>query len=70
MPRKNLNQIFLFQRCSLKFNFQYSFDDNVSVTHVFIKQIFRAVELAPPSPSPSQGCADGGVVVALFSHKQ
>jgi hypothetical protein len=24
----------------------------------------------PPSPSPSQGCALGGVVVALFSHKQ
>jgi hypothetical protein len=44
---------------------------NLSVTHVFIKQIFRTVELAPPpSPSPSQGCAGDGVVVAFFSHKQ
>jgi hypothetical protein len=42
----------LFQRFSLKMSFQYAFDDNLSVTHVFIKQIFRAVELAPPSPSP------------------
>jgi hypothetical protein len=25
------------------------FDDNLSVTHDFIKQIFRAVELAPPT---------------------
>jgi hypothetical protein len=40
--------------------------------HCPFKQIFMAVELAPPSPSPSpsQGCAGGGVVVALFSHKQ
>jgi hypothetical protein len=41
MPRKN--------------HFQYAFDDNVSVTHVFIKQIFRAVELAPPFPLPLTG---------------
>jgi hypothetical protein len=49
--------------------FQYAFDDNLSVTYVFIKQIFRAVEVAPPFPLPPQGCAWGGVVVALFSHK-
>jgi hypothetical protein len=36
---------------------QYVFDENLSVTHIFIKQIFRAVELAPPHPSPSQGFA-------------
>jgi hypothetical protein len=47
-----------------------NYNDNLSVTHVFIKEIFRAVELAPPSPYPSQGFAGGGVVVALFSHKQ
>jgi hypothetical protein len=28
------------------------FDDNLSVTHVFIKQIFRAVEGAPSPTSP------------------
>jgi hypothetical protein len=45
-------------------------NDDLSVTHVFIKQIFRAVELHPPSPSPSQGYAGGGVlVVVFFSHK-
>jgi hypothetical protein len=33
-------------------NVQYAFDDNLSVTHVFIKQIFRAVEVAPPFPLP------------------
>jgi hypothetical protein len=63
---KNLNKLFCFRG----FHLQYAFDDNLCVTHVFIKQIFRAVELAPPSPSPSQGCAGGGVVMALFSHKQ
>jgi hypothetical protein len=53
-----------------KCHFQYVFDDNLSVTHVFIKKIFRAVEVAPPNfPLPPQGCAGGGVVVALFNHK-
>jgi hypothetical protein len=46
-----------------------AFDDNLSVTHVVIKQIFRAIEVAPPFPLPPQGCAGGGLVVALFSHK-
>jgi hypothetical protein len=50
MPRKKFHQ---------KCHFQYAFDDNLSVTNVLIKQIFRAIELAfPPSP-PSQGCAGG-----------
>jgi hypothetical protein len=49
-----------------------SFGDNLSVTHVFRKQIFRAIELAPPFTLPLTRlwCAVGGVVVALFSHKQ
>jgi hypothetical protein len=29
----------------------------LSVTYVFIKQIFRAADQAPPSPPPPQGCA-------------
>jgi hypothetical protein len=41
---KNLNKLFCFR------GLQYAFDDNLSVTHVFIKQIFRAVEVAPPPP--------------------
>jgi hypothetical protein len=36
-------------------SFSVCFDDNLSVTHVFIKQIFRAVELAPPFPLPLTG---------------
>jgi hypothetical protein len=43
--------------------------NKLSVTHVFIKQIIRAVEVAPPFPLPPHGSAWGGVVVALFSHK-
>jgi hypothetical protein len=33
----------------------------LSVTHVFIKQIFRAVKVAPPSPSPHRAvhCVQG-----------
>jgi hypothetical protein len=45
MPRKN----------------QYAVDDNLSVTHFFIKQIFRAVELAPPFPLPLTWLCTGGV---------
>jgi hypothetical protein len=36
----------------MSFSVQYAFDDNLSVTHVFIKQICRAVELEPPFPLP------------------
>jgi hypothetical protein len=32
--------------------------DNLSLTHVLIKQIFRAAEQAPPSP-PHQGLCGG-----------
>jgi hypothetical protein len=67
MFQKYLNKLFCFKGFHKKCNFQYAFDDNLSVTHVFIKQTFRAVELAThSSPSPSQGCAGGVVVVAHF----
>jgi hypothetical protein len=34
-------------------------DDNLSVTRIFIKQIFRAIELAPPFPLPLTGLCRG-----------
>jgi hypothetical protein len=43
-----------------KRHFQRAFDDNLSATHVFIKQIFRAIKVASPSPIPPQGCAGVG----------
>jgi hypothetical protein len=46
-----------------------SFDYNVSVVHVCIKQIFRTAEKASPSSAPSQCCAGVGVVMALFGQK-
>jgi hypothetical protein len=50
----NLNKLFSFRGFHLKSHFQYAFDDNLSVTHVFIKQIFSAVQVATPPPlSPS-----------------
>jgi hypothetical protein len=50
---KYLNEILLVQRISIKkSNFRIEFDDNLSVAHVFIKQIFRAAEETPPSPPP------------------
>jgi hypothetical protein len=33
-------------------SFSVCFDDNLSVTHVFIKQMAIEVAPAPPSPSP------------------
>jgi hypothetical protein len=48
---------FCFRGFHEKCHFQDAFDDNLSVTHVFIKQIFRAVE---PFPLPLQSCAGGG----------
>jgi hypothetical protein len=45
------------------------FDDNLSVTYVFIKQIFRAAEETTPDPLPPQCCAGGGVIVAIFNPK-
>jgi hypothetical protein len=69
MPRKKSETFFCFRGFHEKCHFQYAFDDKLSVNHVFIKQIFRAVEVAPPFPLPPKGCAGGEVVVALFSHK-
>jgi hypothetical protein len=47
---KNASANFLFQGFYIKRHFDCAFDDNLSVIHVFIKQIFRAAEKAPPSP--------------------
>jgi hypothetical protein len=49
-------------------NFQCAFDENLSLTHVFIQQIFRVPEEVPPAPSPlpKQGSAGGGGEVDLF----
>jgi hypothetical protein len=41
-----LKKLFCFR------GFECTFDDNLNVTHVFIKQIFKAPEEAPPAPSP------------------
>jgi hypothetical protein len=38
-------------------SFQNAFDDNVSVTHIFVQEIFRAAEKAPLSPQPPLCCA-------------
>jgi hypothetical protein len=48
--QKNLNKLFCFRGFHYKCHFQYALDDNLSVTHAFIKQIFRAIQLAPPPP--------------------
>jgi hypothetical protein len=54
---KNLNKLFVSE-VFIK-HFQYAFDDYLSVTHVFIKQIFRALELAHPFPLPLTGLCRG-----------
>jgi hypothetical protein len=56
---KNLNNLFLFQRFSLKMSFQYAFDDILSVTHVFIKQIPGHLGGSPPFPLPPSGLFRG-----------
>jgi hypothetical protein len=51
VPRKISNQIFLFPGISLKkviFDFRSDFDDNRSVIHAFINQIFKAAEKTSP----------------------
>jgi hypothetical protein len=55
MPRKKNLKLF----CSRGFHFQYAFDDNLSVTHMFIKQIIRAVEVAPHFPTPPHRAVQG-----------
>jgi hypothetical protein len=60
IPRKKYYyKLFCFRGFHYKCHFQYAFYDNLSVTHVFIKQIFRAVELAPPFPLPLTGLCRG-----------
>jgi hypothetical protein len=61
-PQKILTFYSSFRGVHSNCHFQYAFDDNLSVTHVFIRQIFRAVELAPPFPLPLTGlCTLQGV---------
>jgi hypothetical protein len=44
----------------------FAFDDNLSVTHVFIKQIFRSVEVAPPFPLLPTGLFRGWGIRGSF----
>jgi hypothetical protein len=49
---QNILTSFFVSRVSKKnVIFSVLYDDNVSATHVFMKQIFRTAEKAPPSPS-------------------
>jgi hypothetical protein len=61
MPRKisQLTVLPFGYYCTLKRKFQCDFDDNLSATHIFIKQIFEAVEPPPPSPAPPTGLCRG-----------
>jgi hypothetical protein len=53
MPHNISKQVFWFTVFQEKWNFQCAFGDNLSVTHVFIEQIFWALEQAPPPPQGS-----------------
>jgi hypothetical protein len=67
MPRKISLKTFLFQMFSIKSHLQCTFDNNLSVTPVFIRQIFRIPEDAPLcTPPPPQSCEGGGREVDLF----
>jgi hypothetical protein len=57
---KHLKIFFWFRGFHYKCCFHYAFGDNLSETNVFIKQIFRAVQLAPPFPPPDQRAVQGG----------
>jgi hypothetical protein len=48
--QKILTSFFCFRGYHLKSHLQYAFDDSLSITHVFIKKICRAVEVATPFP--------------------
>jgi hypothetical protein len=50
-----------------KRNFQRAFDENLSVTHVFIKQIFRTADKAPSFPAPPHSAAQGVGYKWIFS---
>jgi hypothetical protein len=49
---KYLSKLFCLIGFTEKRKFQCVFDDKLSVTYVFIKEIFRAAEEATPSPLP------------------
>jgi hypothetical protein len=50
MPRIISPQLFGLRGFTQKHDFLLAFDDNLSVTHVFIKQIFRAAQQVSPHP--------------------
>jgi hypothetical protein len=52
MPRKISQQTICLQGGTHKHNFPIAFGDNLSITRVLVKQIFRAAQQASPSPSP------------------
>jgi hypothetical protein len=68
MPRKISQQTLCIRSFTQKRNFQCALDNDLSVTHVFIMQIFKKLHSKHP-PLPPQHCAGGGVVVILFSIK-
>jgi hypothetical protein len=69
MPRK-IPTNFSFQVFFKKCNFQCAFDDNVSATYVFIKQILRAAEKATPYlPPPHCALCRGGGSTGTFQPK-
>jgi hypothetical protein len=51
MPCKISQLTFLFKG--------FPFDDNLSVSHVFLKQNFRAADPAPPLPLPPHWAEQG-----------
>jgi hypothetical protein len=58
---KYLSKLFGLSCFPLKPNFQCAFDDNLSVTYVFIKQIsgLHSAEGASPSPAPPTSAVQG-----------
>jgi hypothetical protein len=56
---KNVLQKIFTNSLVQRFSLKMSCKNVKSVTHVFIKQIFRAIELAPPFPLPLTGLFRG-----------
>jgi hypothetical protein len=48
------SQTVLFRRFASNCNFKCAFDKNISATNVYIKQIFRSAEKAPPLGCPAK----------------